>query len=204
MRDIVRSSFVEFSSALEGVVTWMYQDIKGLVTVAIGNLIDPVEYATALPFVWKVSQGEASKGDIASEWQRVKKDGSLARLGYRAAEHITSLRLTPAGISLVVSRKLESNDRALRARFEEIDSWPACAQLATHSMAWACGPAFQFPRLEAALRAQDWATAAIECKMRETGNPGLAPRNVANKILYMNASRIDPDALDWKCVAYVS
>ena len=51
--------------------------------------------------------------------------------------------------------KLGQMDAYLAKRFPEWEEWPADAQLATLSMAWACGPAFRFPRLEAALRAQE-------------------------------------------------
>ena len=202
MRDSVRAAFVGFTTAYEGCVPWMYLDVKGLVTVAIGNLIDPIQYAMPLPFVDRVTGALAQRDDIMREWMRVKGDASLARLGHRAAERVCNLRLTPAGVESVVSRKLDQNDQHLRARFPYVEEWPACAQLAAHSMAWACGPAFRFPMLETALRAQDWTAAAGECHMNEAGNPGLKPRNVANKILFLNAARVrnfrlDPDLLDW-------
>ncbi len=202
MRDSVRAAFVGFTSAFEGVVPWLYQDVKGLVTIAIGNLVDPIQYAMPLPFVDRVTGAPAARDDIAAEWLRVKGDASLARLGHRAAERITRLRLTPEGVEFVVSRKLEQNDQHLRARFPDFEDWPACAQLATHSMAWACGPGFQFPRLVLALRGRAFETAADECHMDETGNAGLRPRNAANKVLYRNAARVwnfklDPELLDW-------
>jgi GH24 family phage-related lysozyme (muramidase) len=194
---------VGFTAAFEGVVPWMYQDVKGLVTVAIGNLIDPMQYAMPLPFVDRVTGTPADRDTIMREWMRVKSDASLARLGHRAAERVTNLRLTPEGIDMLVGRKLEQNDSHLRGRFPDFESWPACAQLATHSMAWACGPGFRFDRLVLALRMQDFAAAALECHMNEAGNPGLAPRNRANKILYRNAERVrafklDPDTLEWE------
>jgi len=68
-------------------------------------------------------------------------------------------------------------------------------------MALACGPAFRFPKLEAALRSLDFRTAAIECFMPEEATiSGLRPRNRANKVLYLNAAlshelTLDPDHL---------
>jgi len=67
-------------------------------------------------------------------------------------------------------------------------------------MAWACGAGFVriFPRLAKALDVGDFAAAARECHINETGNPGLKPRNVANKMLFRNASRAaDPAMLAW-------
>ena len=209
MRDSVRSAFVRFTTAYEGCVPWMYQDVKGLVTVAIGNLIDPIQYAAPLPFVDRVTGALAQRDDIMREWMRVKNDASLARLGHRAAERVTNLRLNAAGIEFVVSRKLDQNDQHLRGRFPYFEEWPACSQLGAHSMAWAAGPSFRFPRLEIALRAEDWATAATECHLNEAGNPGLKPRNVANKVLFLNAARVrdfklDPDLLAWEADLDVS
>lgn len=200
MRASVRERFVWFTSRYEGVVPWMYLDVKGLVTTAIGNLIDPIQYALALPFV-RADGSPASKDEIAAEWSRVKSHPTAAMQGHRVLKDVTSLRLTEDGIAKVVGAKLDQNWTHLRGRFPEIAEWPADAQLATLSMAWACGPAFRFPMLEASLRSQNFAMAAIECKMSTTGNPGIVPRNVANKILYRNAHVVkqfdvyDPETL---------
>lgn len=209
MRDSVRFAFVDFTAAFEGVVPYLYQDVKGLVTIGIGNLVDPIQYAMPLPFVRRVDGLPAGRDEIAAEWLRVKGDASLARLGHRAAERVTTLRLTDEVVASLVARKLEQNDAHLKGRFPYMEEWPACAQLAVHSMAWACGPAFRFPMLEMALRAEEWEMAAKECHMNEAGNPGLAPRNVANKLLFRNAARVrdyklDPDLLEWTHVLGVS
>ena len=202
MRSAVRERFVEFSRPLEGVVPWMYLDVLGLVTTAIGNLIDPVSTAVGLPFVVRATGAPATPSAISAEWWRVKNDASLARLGHRAAERITSLRLTDDGIAIVVGRRLAEMDRHLADRFASWEDWPACAQLATLSLAWACGPAFRFPLLEAALRSGDYAVAAEHCAIRSEGNPGVKPRNALNSVLYRNAARVrdyhlDPDTIDW-------
>jgi GH24 family phage-related lysozyme (muramidase) len=46
----VQSAFRSFTEQFEGCVSFMYLDVKGLVTVGIGNLVDPVGVAQALPF----------------------------------------------------------------------------------------------------------------------------------------------------------
>ena len=51
MHPSVKSVFPSFSTKLEGRVPWMYCDVLGLVTIGIGNLIDPEEAALHLPFV---------------------------------------------------------------------------------------------------------------------------------------------------------
>lgn len=200
MKDSVSNAYVAFTTKFEGSVPFMYLDVKGLVTTGIGNLIDPAAAAMALP--WRrVSDGQlASRMEIAAEWMNVKARTDLKMHGGMAYRAVTKLRLDEAGIAMLVGGKVASNERELRRRFPDFEDWPADAQLATHSMAWACGPAFHFPKLGAALLAGDFETAAAECTMNEAGNPGLIPRNVANRLLYKNAAyvvgaKLDPEQL---------
>src|SRR5208283_3890003 len=96
----VQSSFRAFNTSFEGLVPYMYLDIKGLVNVAVGNLVDPVEMAQALPFRFKNGPGVAAPGSpatpdqIAAEWQILKNDPSLAAEGYKACASITRLELS--------------------------------------------------------------------------------------------------------------
>lgn len=205
MRASVRENFVAFTGPLEGVVRWFYADVKGLITIGIGNLVDPVESALGLAMVHKGTDIPASVEAIRADWQRVKDDPNAARRGHRSVEALTALRLTDVGLDSLVGWRLRSNDDILRKRFPEFEEWPADAQLATHSMAWACGPYFRFPRLEAALKARDFSTAATECYMNTTGNPGLVPRNAANKALYRAAAdpNRDDDVITWSYLTLV-
>ena len=79
---------------------------------------------------------------------------------------------------------------ALARRFPDLPTWPASAQLAVLSLAWACGPGFRFPKTEAAIRTQDWATAAEEGVINSVGNPGVIPRNKANRQLFLAAAHV--------------
>lgn len=201
MRDSVRAAFVEFTAPFEGVVPWMYCDVKGLVSVGIGNLIDPIQMAMSLPFV-HADGSAADRAEIAAEWLRIKNFPNAAALGHRAVEHVAKLRLTLGGVQDLVSGKLAQMGAMLVQRFPDFEQWPADAQLATLSMSWACGPAFRFPALAHALFDGDFTVAANECHMDETGNLGLAPRNVANVTLYRNAATVaagglDPEPLRW-------
>jgi hypothetical protein len=69
-------------------------------------------------------------------------------------------------------------------------------------MSWACGPGFQFARLARALCDRDWAVAAVECKIREAGNPGVVPRNVANRVMYKNAEQSQAIGMDPSILIY--
>lgn len=190
-------AFVPYTGNLEGVVSWLYQDILGLVTVAIGNLVDPMSYALSLPFVMR-DGSPAPRDVIAAEWQAVKADTKAAKLGHRYAERLSSIRLTPDGIAQVVNAKRLQNEAILNQRCPEFNDWPVDAQLALHSWAWACGPGGNWPRFMDALKRKDFATAAVESHIDERGpdkilgtaddNWGLKPRNVSIKQMFRNAA----------------
>lgn len=202
MRDAVRQAFQAYTERFEGAVRWMYLDVRGLCTTAIGNLIDPIETALGLPFV-RPDGMPATRDEIATEWRRVKALQSMAKLGGYAFRNVTTLRLTPAGVVDIVDAKLDAVDKQLAARFSGYKDWPADAQLGTLSLAWACGAAFRFTRFEAAVSALDFDTAARESQMDATGNPGLRPRNAAQLVLFSNAARVlaggdySPETLYW-------
>ena len=187
MKPEARAAFLGFTEPLEGVVRFMYLDVKGLVTTAVGNLIDTPSDALSLP--WRNADGTAaSRMQIAAEWSYVKSRQDLRMHGGVAYGAVTRLHLDDAGIGAVVGRTLDRMDHALAARFSDYEGWPWQAQLATVSMAWACGTAFRFPKLEAALRAGDFTEASSECHIDEHGNPGVVPRNRGNVALYLEAA----------------
>jgi GH24 family phage-related lysozyme (muramidase) len=194
----VQSSFPAFSAGFEGRVPYMYVDIKGLVTVGVGNLVDPVGLAQALPFRFKNKPGISAPGSpatpdqIAGEWRTLKNDPSLTTKKYTACEPITQLELSDESIDTLISNRLTQNESFLKRQpwFQNFDTWPADAQLALLSMTWAMGPAGPggFPLFRAACQNLDFNTAAAECRMNEAGNAGLVPRNKANVTLFSNAA----------------
>ncbi len=204
MRESVRASWIEMNTPLEGCLNYAYADVLGLITTGMGNLIDPVSTAMGLP--WQLD-GRAARGDeIAAQWWRVKNDPLSASRGHLYAKNLTTMRLTPQGVEMVVFRKLDANDAVLESRFPDMADWPACAQMATHSLSWACGPSFHFPKLASALLARDFDAAAIACTINEWNgsvhNTGVIPRNVANRLLYRNAQRVDSFRLDPSLLAW--
>jgi GH24 family phage-related lysozyme (muramidase) len=189
----VQAAFPTFSATFEGRVPYMYLDILGLVTVGIGNLIDPVEAAQGLPFEFKTASGTLATPDqIAAEWQTVKGDQSLKNSEFTVFDAITQLWLSDQAINTLVSNRLAQNEVFLKRQpwFANFDTWPADAQMGLLSMAWAMGPGGpgQFPNFRAACQNHDFKTAAAQCKMNETGNAGLIPRNRANATLFSNAA----------------
>ena len=196
----VRSQFRAFNEPFEGAIPHMYLDVLGLVTVGVGNLVDPVTVATALPFRFKNKPGVATPGapasphQIAAEWQKLKANTSLAHKGHCACAPITDLELDEAGIDAVIAQRLAQNESYLKRQpsFKDYDTWPADAQLAALSMAWAMGPAgvVNFHHFCASCAKLDFKTASTQGKMNEQGNPGLVPRNKANCTLLSNAAAV--------------
>jgi hypothetical protein len=92
--------------------------------------------------------------------------------------------------------KLAANETYLRQRYPAYDDWPADAQLGLLSMSWAMGPGFKFPAFDAAVTDLDFARAATVCSINSTNNPGVVPRNAANKQLFGNAAAVGAWALD--------
>lgn len=201
MKPAVASVFPSFTERYEGHVSWPYLDVKGLVTVARGNLIDPV--SLALPLPWNIGGYAATRSEVEQAWGAVKAQQQWAKIGggsERWAE-LTAIRLTDEAIDALTSSKNAQNEQQIAARFPDWESLPADAQLATLSMAWACGAYgvdFEFPKFDAALLAGDFVLCAAECHIDDVGNPGLVPRNLANKSLFLFASSgAEPGEVHW-------
>lgn len=195
--DPIREYFPTFSKPIEGRIAYMYQDIKGLVTVAVGNLIDRPEDAAALPFERRDTHVAATQEEIVAEWHSIKGAPGLAAGGHKAAEKVAKLMLSEQAIDELVRRKFDSNEAVLAKFYPDWDRWPADARLGAHSILWA-GAGFpnKWTGFNAAANADDWTTAAGESHLSEVGNPGTKARNEANHQLFMNAAAAVAQGLD--------
>jgi uncharacterized protein with NAD-binding domain and iron-sulfur cluster len=208
MHPSVFNHWHEFSEPLEGRVHSMYLDVKGLVTTGVGNLIDSVGTAQALP--WKHADARlATKAEVAAAWRELKSRQEFAKLHWKYAAKLNDLRLTDADIDALVADKLRGNVAFLeRNYFTAWDTFPADAQLAILSMAWALGPGFPktFKNCARAIVLQDWLAAAASCTIKEAGNPGVVPRNKRNRHCFANAAAVvahdmPREILHWPLVA---
>ena len=142
MRPEVREQFPEFTVRFEGRVATMYADRAELITIGLGCLIDPLPLALGLPF--RDSAGRvATRAEIQAEWLRLKAM-TLGRWHWRvqATRAGLKLRLDEATIDNLARTRLDAAEAYLRKTLPEWDEWPAEAQLATLSMAWAAGAGF--------------------------------------------------------------
>ncbi len=191
----VRDVFFDFSAQFEGKVHWMYLDILGYVSTGIGNKIDPLT-APTLQLGWtdKDTHARADAATITAEWQTVQSRQDLKGKSYTTFEPITRLRLSDDVIARLVSAVRNEFEQVLvrTSEFSSFGGWPADAQLGLLSMGWALGPYFApgWPKFRRDCAAPDFAQAALDSRMKEAGNPGLIPRNQANEMLFLFASRV--------------
>jgi hypothetical protein len=196
MWPVVHDVFPMWSERFESREPHMYLDVEGLVTTGIGNKIDPIDQAVSLPWQY-VGGGIASKDAIRREWQYVKSRKDLAPRGGRAFGEFTTLRLDDDAIDALVEERLALNEQHIKAHFfPAFDAWPAPAQLAALSMAWAMGPArfAEFPKFCAAANVLDFRAAAEECHMgAAVMNASAKLRNEADRAFLLAAARCIED-----------
>jgi hypothetical protein len=207
----------DFSAPLEGRVPGMYCDILGLITCAVGNLIDTrgSGYPAALveAINWTLADGSpAPIAQVRADWNLLKSQSErFAKLHWKYALAATKCRLTDGEIDRIVKERLAINEAAMREVLPGWDDFPADAQLAVMSMCWAVGTGWpaKFTRFAALVKAQDWERAAAfddpknpkgnwPGKIRETGNPGVVPRNLKNRFCLLNAALVKKLGLDVK------
>jgi peptidoglycan hydrolase-like protein with peptidoglycan-binding domain len=204
----------------------MYLDIKGLVTTGVGNLIDDLKTAQSLP--WRVDGRElATKEQIKEHWEYLKMRQDLAKRHYKYAKDAFETRfrnvltLTDEAIDDLVMRKLATFAAHATKTWKEFPDYPADAQLAILSGYWALGSWTRFPNCSRLIAAQNWegcaagapatakskgwGEASYPCKIRDSDNPGVRPRNQQNVLCFRNAAKVvasggDPKVLHWPLV----
>lgn len=204
MRLSVANKFMAFNEPFEGLLAYPYTDALGLVTTGMGNLIDPLAQALYLP--WKLLDGSpASQDDIRAAWTAVKG----AHPTHQGVDSVNvpgnNIRLARADINALIVEKLHGNEETLRRYFPGWDDFPADAQMAILSMAWAMGPGFpaSFVQFTAAANRGDWTEAGAQSSFRGVG---VAGRIAANKQAFANAAIVagsggDPETLWYPNVA---
>lgn len=200
MHPEVRAKWHAFSTPLEGRVMSMYVDVKGLVTTGVGNLIDSVAAASALPWKHEATGELATPAEVAAAWNALKAQrDTYAKLHWKYAAKLNDLRLSDRDVDDLVERVLDTNVAYLRRTFTKWDQLPADAQLGILSMAWAVGPGFTktFANFTRAALAGQWLAVThpddkgdYACKIREKGNPGVVPRNANNRLCFANAQAV--------------
>jgi GH24 family phage-related lysozyme (muramidase) len=180
MTPAAREAFLAKTRELEGVCQWLYLDVRGLVTVGIGNLVDPIGSLWAANLDWRSGDEPAADSEIWAAWRTVKGHQELRTHGGGAFQGLTAIRATDESIDRLVELTMTRFERELRRFFPEMPGWPDSAWVSVMLMAWALGASFpsRWPKLTAALRTLDFGTAALECSMSDAGqNASFKERN---------------------------
>lgn len=198
LRPIVVRSFRAFTRRHEAEVDRLYCDHKGLPTFGLGQLVRAP--ADTLPIPWRRRDGTlATSEEKLADWHRVRDFPGAARLGRHIPEGPTTLRVSPEDLTRLFEARRDGNARELARRFPGLPGWPAPAQFAVMSLAWAAGTGFDFPRCAAALAREDFLEAAVEVLINEVRTQGVKARNDMNRKLLLDAYQLgagDPDTLD--------
>ncbi len=201
MHPAVIAAWHKFSEPLEGRVSHMYFDVKDLITVGVGKLISTPEMAIAVKG-WVIDGRPATDRDVRDAWLSLRGEEDrrlrtgerpLKALHYKYAAPYTRVRLPDTAIDALVLAKLEDFTAHMQKNyFPDFAAWPADAQLAASSMAWACGPGFPatFKNFARFAKVQDWLGCKACCAIKTDGNPGVIPRNKANVLCFENAAEV--------------
>lgn len=181
-------SYLQDSAAqlkvFEADVPWPYLDTKSNVTFAVGFMAP--DLASFLTYSWMSPDGCVSDpADVATAWRTVS-----AMLPGRVAGYYHypgCLTLPQAARDGLLMAKLTTLDGQLSAAFDDYEGFPEPAKLALIDMVWNLG--FEglmhgYPRLDAAVKIQDWKTCALECYRN---GPDLA-RNDWTKAQFLAAA----------------
>lgn len=188
LRSEVRTGWLAFNAPLEGRVRTMYRDtaVGGYVTTGVGFLIDPYQLAQAMP--WLHEDGtEASDEDVLAEFRRVRELPPAQEWHHYLATDGTGLHISDDTIDNECMRRLGANVALIVGTFPEFVTWPAEAQQAVCSIAWACGAGcwLHWPHLTAAALRWDWQACADACTI--VRNP---KRSAATRALFLAAAAL--------------
>ena len=204
----VAAAFWDAVSPIEGICLYPYVDDKGLVTCAMGYLVDDgtgVCPQSMLDLPWYI-EGASSSGtptkatyaQIRAGWQAVKARQDLKGTGGGTQADLSDLRLTNADARQTTSYWLAQAEPNLRKSFPQYEKWPADAQLGVLNMSYGLGSAFgpyaadprkRYPKFCTAVNAvvPNFTVAAIESAIADPGS-AIEEHNALSFQCFSNAA----------------
>lgn len=185
-----------------------YSGVSSVERAALNNVVSANAMAPAMRLPWrKRGPGWTSKNPIAGDlvspaevadaWTKVKRQNELvpgfAQRGGFAYAGLTDLTLSVDAIRDLFNTTLLNFESTLRGYMPTYDDWPADAQLAVLSMAWAMGPNFPvtFTEFRKAAIREDFDIAGQQCDFKGGGSlSDPNSRNSAHKIMFANAANV--------------
>ena len=169
----------------EGVCAWPYSDTAGICTTGIGHAMFTQADMLLLP--WQVNGAPASALQMQTDYQAVLAEGR-AHPGHTAAhyEPLTVCRLTDADIDGRCGVDLGARWNRLLTHFPQAGEYPPPSVLALADLCFNLGGDFppKWPKLAAAVLANDWAACAIQS---HRAPPIGADRNAYAAALFRSA-----------------
>jgi GH24 family phage-related lysozyme (muramidase) len=173
------SDYFDDLDAHEGCTTWLYCDVRGFVTVGIGNLVATEDVAAVHPFFHRADGSAATDEEKRAGWNAVKGafDATKSAAFYESA---CDLRLPVEYVQGLVATRLATEFIPGIVRLcPQFSTFPLPARRALVDMAYNLGVhgLGMFPHMLAACNAGDWAMAAGQChrsSCRDTRNAWTA------------------------------
>jgi hypothetical protein len=188
-----------------------------IVRARLNNVVSPAAMAPAMRLPWRLkAAGWTSKNPVAGDlvspaevadaWTKIKRQNEVvpdfSQRGGFAYAGLTNLTLDMAAVKELFQNTLDSFNAKLASRYPGYETWPADAQTAILSMAWAMGPSFDFPAFKAAVDRLDFRSAAKQSFFKGGGGTidKRTGRNAENETMFNNAADVlkegaDPDRL---------
>jgi len=157
-------AYVPWCKRWEGCCAWLYLDTRGNVTIWVGFEVPSALAAQSLPLYLSGGTLACTEQEKAAAWETV----SAMQPGRLPASYEYSgcpVMLPSDGDALLMA-KLDASDAELQADYPGFESFPDAVKMALLDMDWNLGdPKLRntYPRFDAAVDRQDWATAALQC-----------------------------------------
>jgi GH24 family phage-related lysozyme (muramidase) len=172
--------------AHEGCTTWLYCDVRGFVTIGVGNLVSTADACVALPLEHKAS------GVVATEYE--KRDSYAKIVGAFDKNESAMFYLDKSDLRLPLGYVQRLVGSRLTGVFipgimrlcPGFDTFPGPARRALVDMAYNLGVhgLGMFPHMLAACNAGDWDMAAAQCHRSSCRDT----RNVWTAQMFLNAA----------------
>ncbi|MGV8073231.1 MAG: hypothetical protein AB2L11_01525 [Syntrophobacteraceae bacterium] len=175
-------------SHFEGVVTWMYMDVKSLVSTGVGFLMEYHRDAgPGHPNVGHNWPWNGTREEFDAAWNQVKAHPELISGSGLAFAGVTTLRLTEAWVRQHFSDIADGKVAEYKKwdEMKDFDSFPLDAQLGIMVLAWgALKREWNFTK---AVGRRDWRTAGRESLLDEF----TLERKAALRKMFTNAAVVD-------------
>jgi len=201
MRPSVLSAWKPWNVPNEGWTNFPYPDSIGLLTVGMGDMIDPDRGGDPYSLPWTIGGAPADATTVRDQLEALK--ALYPGVQSLAAAPYTTIRLSDDAILALIANRIAANEVDLRKSFPNWDSFPADGQAAIMSKAWAMGsgfvPVLGFTKFAELVNAGQWAASIPEGHYHGAGTQG---RQAQEDVALANADAVsrgvgNPATLYW-------